>query len=123
MMSLALSISTWSPQLTYLCTAYKAYFLGMAKVSNAFAMSNILSAMGILAIIFNSLIVVRFGSRRNIMMIGLVFCGLLQLIIAVVYDKNPGQSATGKVLVALTCLYMMSYNVSTLVYLFFRCLT
>jgi len=68
--------------------------------------------MGILAIIFNSLIVVRFGSRRNIMMIGLVFCGLLQLIIAVVYDKQPGQSTTGKVLVALTCLYMMSYNVS-----------
>ncbi|KAK4117857.1 general substrate transporter [Canariomyces notabilis] len=90
--------------------AYKAYFLTMAKVSDPFAMSNILSTMGILAILFNSLIVVRFGQRRRIMMIGLGLCGILQLIIAVVYDKNPGTTATGTVTVALSCLYMMSYN-------------
>ncbi|KAK3372198.1 general substrate transporter [Podospora didyma] len=90
--------------------AYKAYFLTMAKVSDPFAMSNILSTMGILAIFFNSLIVVRFGRRRVITMIGLGVCGVLQLIIAVTYDKNPNSSSTGTVLVALTCLYMMSYN-------------
>jgi hypothetical protein len=82
----------------------------MSKVPNPFAMTNILSAMGILAIFFNSLIVVRYGRRRVIMMIGLAFCGILQLIIAVVYDKQPGTTSTGTVLVALTCIYMMSYN-------------
>jgi len=90
--------------------AYKAYFLGMANVSDPFAMSNILSTMGILAIIFNSLIVVRFGRRRVIISAGLILCGIFQLIIAVVYDKHPGTKSTGKVLVALTCVYMMSYN-------------
>ncbi|KAL2134968.1 hypothetical protein VTI74DRAFT_10195 [Chaetomium olivicolor] len=63
--------------------AYKAYFLGMSKVANPF--DNILSAMGILAIFFNSLIVVRYGRRRVIMMIG-------------------------QVLVSFTCVCMVSYN-------------
>ncbi|KAK3903686.1 general substrate transporter [Staphylotrichum tortipilum] len=90
--------------------AYKAYFLGMSKVPNPFGMSNILSAMGILAIIFNSLIVVRYGRRRVIIMTGLALCGIFQLIIAVVYEKNPGTKATGQVLVGFTCIYMMSYN-------------
>ncbi|KAK4139490.1 general substrate transporter [Dichotomopilus funicola] len=90
--------------------AYKAYFLGMSKVANPFGMSNILSAMGILAIIFNSLIVVRYGRRRVILMTGLVLCGVFQLIMAVVYDKQPGTTSTGQVLVAFTCVYMMSYN-------------
>ena len=82
----------------------------MSKVPNPFGMSNVLSAMGILAIIFNSLIVVRYGRRRVIMMTGLVLCGIFQLIIAVVYTKNPGTKATGQVLVGFTCIYMMSYN-------------
>lgn len=83
----------------------------MAKVPNPFAMSNILSTMGILAIVFNSLIVVRWGLRRNIMMTGLTVCGILQLIIAVVYDKRgPSDPAAANLLVAFTCLYMMSYN-------------
>ncbi|KAK3934915.1 hypothetical protein QBC46DRAFT_425377 [Diplogelasinospora grovesii] len=70
-------------------------------------MSNVLSAMGILAIFFNSLIVVRYGRHH---MIGLSVCGILQLIIAITYDKKPAAPETGEVLVALTCLYMMSYN-------------
>jgi MFS family permease len=82
----------------------------MSKVPNPFGMSNILSAMGILAILFNSLIVVRYGRRRVIMMIGLSLCGLFQLIIAVVYKTHPGTTSTGQVLVAFTCIYMMSYN-------------
>jgi len=44
-------------------------------------------------------------------MTGLLVCGVLQLIIAVVYDKNPGTKSTGRVIVALTSLYMFSYNV------------
>ncbi|KAK1758007.1 putative sugar transporter [Echria macrotheca] len=91
--------------------AYKAYFLRMAKVADPFAMSNVLSVMGIAAILFNSLIVVRFGRRRAILMIGLAVCGVFQLIIAVIYDKlGRDHAGAANTLVALTCLYMMSYN-------------
>ncbi|KAF2640727.1 monosaccharide transporter-like protein [Massarina eburnea CBS 473.64] len=90
--------------------AYKAYFLTMAKVTNPFAMSNVLSTIGIIAIIANSLIIIRFGRRRVLLMTGLLLCGLLQLIIAIVYMKQPGTKSTGMVIVALSCIYMFSYN-------------
>ncbi|KAK1765381.1 general substrate transporter [Phialemonium atrogriseum] len=90
--------------------AYKAYFLAMAKVSNPFGMTCVLSAVGLTAIMVNSLIVVRYGRRRVLILTGLVTCGFLQLIIAVVYDKKPGNIITGRVIVALTSLYMFSYN-------------
>lgn len=90
--------------------SYKAYFFTMAKVANPFAMGCVLSAIGLLALVLNSLIVVRYGRRRVLLMSGLGTCGVLQLIVAIVYDKNPGAKATGEVLVALSCLYMMSYN-------------
>jgi len=97
--------------------AYKAYFFKMANVQDPFAMTNVLSATGLLAIIINSLIVVRFGRRRVLLMGGFALCGILQLILAITYDKNPGAEATGKVLVALSCLYIMAYNVSSSTYL------
>ncbi|KAF2183949.1 general substrate transporter [Zopfia rhizophila CBS 207.26] len=90
--------------------AYKAYFFAMAKVSDPFAMTNVLSTIGLLAIIANSLIIVRFGRRRVLLMTGLLCCGILQLIIAIAYEKQPGTRTIGKVLVALSCLYMFSYN-------------
>jgi hypothetical protein len=99
-----------SHPLTNLCSAYKAYFLGMSNIPNPFGMSNILSAMGILAIVVNSLVVVRFGWRRVVLMAGLGLCGIFQLIIAVVYHMQPGATSTGVVLVAFTCVYMMCYN-------------
>ena len=82
----------------------------MAKVSNPFAMSNVLSTIGILAILLNSLIIVKFGNRRVLLMTGLIVCGILQLIVAVVYDKKPGTKGTGTIIIALSCLYMFSYN-------------
>jgi len=82
----------------------------MAKVSNPFAMSNVLSCIGIIAIIANSLIIVRFGNRRVLLMTGLLLCGILQIIIASVYHRKPGAKSTGTVIVALSCLYMFSYN-------------
>lgn len=90
--------------------AFKAYFLQMAKVSDPFAMSNVLSAISILAFIANSFIVVRYGNRRVLLMTGLLVCGFLQLIIAVVYHKAPNAKSTGKVTVGLTAIYMFSYN-------------
>ncbi|KAE8843850.1 hypothetical protein HRS9122_04953 [Pyrenophora teres f. teres] len=90
--------------------AYKAYFLQMAKVQDPFAMSNVLSAISIIAFIANSCIVVRYGNRRVLLMTGLLVCGILQLIIALVYHKAPDAKATGKVTVGLTGIYMFSYN-------------
>ncbi|KAI0010456.1 general substrate transporter [Xylariaceae sp. FL0662B] len=90
--------------------SYKAYFFTMAKVADPFAMGCVLSAIGLVALVINSLIVVRYGRRRVLLMSGLSTCGILQLIVAVVYDKNPGTKVTGQVIVALSCLYMMSYN-------------
>lgn len=91
--------------------AYKAYFFTMAKVADPFGMSCVLSTIGLLALVINSCVVVRFGRRRVLLMSGLTTCGILQLIIAVVYDKNPGTKTTGRAIVALTSLYMFSYNV------------
>ncbi|KAK2674603.1 Major facilitator, sugar transporter-like [Fusarium oxysporum f. sp. vasinfectum] len=90
--------------------AYKAYFFAMAKVQDPFAMSNVLSMAGMLAIIANVCIVVRYGRRRVLLLCGLITAGFFQLIIAIVYDHNPGAIVTGKVLVALSCFYMMAFN-------------
>ncbi|KAI0018112.1 general substrate transporter [Xylariomycetidae sp. FL0641] len=90
--------------------AFKAYFFAMAQIAQAFAMSCVLSAAGLVAIVANSLIVVRYGRRRVLLTAGLATCGLLQLAIAVVYDRHPGTQVTGAVIVALSCLYLMSYN-------------
>ncbi|KAL5117086.1 hypothetical protein ACEQ8H_005045 [Pleosporales sp. CAS-2024a] len=91
--------------------AFKAYFLQMANVSDPFAMSNILSSISILAFIANSFIVVRFGNRRNLLITGLILCGFLQLILALVYQTRPhDKKATGNLAVALTALYMFTYN-------------
>lgn len=90
--------------------AYKAYFFTMAKVSDPFGMSCVLSTIGLLALITNSLIVVKYGRRRVCLMSGLITCGILMLIIAVTYDKHPNEKSTGRVLVALSSLYMFSYN-------------
>lgn len=80
----------------------------MAKVQDPFAMSNVLSMAGMLAIITNVCIVVRYGRRRVLLFCGLITAGIFQLIIAVVYDHNPGAIVTGKVLVALSWFYMMA---------------
>ncbi|KAI1343253.1 general substrate transporter [Xylariaceae sp. FL0016] len=90
--------------------AYKAYFFAMAKIADAFAMSCVLSTTGLVAIIINSLVVVRYGRRRVLLTSGLSICGILQLIIAIVYSKDPGTKTTGAVIVALSCLYLMTYN-------------
>ncbi|KPI38038.1 putative glucose transporter rco-3 [Cyphellophora attinorum] len=82
--------------------AYKAYFFAMAKVDNPFGI--------LVAIIINSLIVVRYGRRRVLLMTGLIGCGFIQLIVALVYQQQPGKPSTGKVIVGLSCIYMMLYN-------------
>jgi hypothetical protein len=61
----------------------------VAKVQKPFAMTNILNAASLIAILINSLIIVCYGRRRVLLRAGFACCGILQLIIAVVYDKQP----------------------------------
>ncbi|KAK0380680.1 hypothetical protein CLIM01_01960 [Colletotrichum limetticola] len=90
--------------------AYKAYFFSVAQVEHPFAMTNVLSTAGLLAILANAFIVVRYGRRRLMLINGLVICGCLQLIMAVTYDKQPHTINAGKVLVAMSCIFMVAFN-------------
>ncbi|KAI8267682.1 Major facilitator-type transporter ecdD [Colletotrichum sp. SAR11_239] len=90
--------------------AYKAYFFTIARVEHPFAMTNVLSTCGLLAIIANALVVVRYGRRRVFLLSGLVLSGCFQLIMAITFDKHPNTVSTGNLLVAISCLFMIAYN-------------
>jgi len=90
--------------------AYGTYFFEMANVGNPFMNSCILVSVGVVAIFINLGVMVRYGRRRIFLTWGLIICGFCQLIIAVVYQKNPGTSATGKVVVAVSVIYLFVYN-------------
>lgn len=77
-----------------------------------FAMSNVIGACGLVSIIINALLIVRYGRRRVWLIGGLVSCGILQIIMAVVYDTRPGLFSTGKVIVALSSVQIAVYQVS-----------
>lgn len=75
-------------------------------------MTNVMSTAGLVAIVINAFIVVRYGRRRVLITTGLILCGICQLIMAVVYDKHPGTISTGRALVGMSSLYMFFFNVS-----------
>ena len=77
--------------------SYGTYFFEMAKVGSAFENSCILVAVGVIAILINSAIITRWGRRRVFLTVGMCLCGLTQLIVAVVYDKQGPGTSTGKV--------------------------
>jgi SP family sugar:H+ symporter-like MFS transporter len=90
----------------------------MAGIGNPFANSCILVAVGVVAILINSAIITSVGRRRVFLVTGLFICGLAQLLTAVVYTVNPGTTETGtpvetgRAIVGLAVLYIISYNVS-----------
>ena len=91
----------------------------MANVGNPFMNSCILISVGVVAIFINLGVMVRYGRRRIFLTWGLIICGFCQLIIALVYQKNPGTNATGKVIVAVSVIYIFVYNVSLPTSLFY----
>ncbi len=82
----------------------------MAKVGSPFENSCILVAVGVLAILINSAVITRYGRRRVFLTIGMTVCGISQLIVAVVYDKQGAGTATGKVIVGVSVVYIVGYN-------------
>jgi MFS transporter, SP family, sugar:H+ symporter len=82
----------------------------MANIGDAFQNSCILTGLGVIAMLVNSALVTRWGYRRPTMMTGFAFCGLSQLLIAVIYTVEPGTVKTGKAIVGLSVLYIAGYN-------------
>lgn len=90
--------------------AYGTYFFEMANVGNAFENSCILTGTGVAALLFNALIITKYGRRRVMMLSGFTVCGLSQLIMAIVYTVEPGTQKTGKAIVGLSVIYIVAYN-------------
>lgn len=82
----------------------------MANIGSAFENSCILVAVGVVAIIANSLVITRFGRRRVFLITGLILCGITQLIMAAIYNASPGTRSTSKAVVGLSVLYIVAYN-------------
>jgi MFS transporter, SP family, sugar:H+ symporter len=72
----------------------------MAGITDAFQMSCVMTAVGVVAIIANSCVISKFGRRRVFLMVGMSICGVSQFIIAAVYRSGPGTANTGKVSIA-----------------------
>lgn len=109
MLSIA-SITSQAASGSMFIIAYGTYFLAMANIGDPFENSCIMIGCGVAAIIINSCVTMKYGRRRVFLISGLVVCGFCQLIIAAVYTAAPGTETTGKVTVAITILYIMSYN-------------
>ncbi|KAF2182994.1 general substrate transporter [Zopfia rhizophila CBS 207.26] len=104
------AISTQAASGAMFMIAYGTYFFEMAHVGNAFQNSCILTAVGVVVIIINSTVISKFGRRRVFLMGGMAICGASQLIVAAVYNVRPNTVGTGKVIVAMSVVYIMGYN-------------
>lgn len=90
--------------------SYGTYFFTMAKVGSPFMNSCILTAVGVVIIILNSFVIVKYGRRRVFLTAGMIMCGLCQLIVAAIYTTHPGTQSTGKAIVGVSVLYIIGYN-------------
>lgn len=92
--------------------AYGTYFFEMANIGDSFANSCILVGVGVVGILINSAVITQIGRRRIFLIIGLIVCGLTQLVTAIIYTVQPGTESTGRAIVGLSVLYILAYNVS-----------
>lgn len=90
--------------------AYGTYFFAMAGIGQPFENSCILVGVGVIAILINSAVITKYGRRRVFLVTGLLLCALFQLIVAIAYTVAPGTKRTGQVIVAMSVLYIISYN-------------
>ncbi|KAH7132549.1 general substrate transporter [Dendryphion nanum] len=104
------AISTQAASGAMFMIAYGTYFFEMAKVGNAFQNTCILTAVGVVVIIINSCVISRIGRRRVFLMTGMSICAVSQFVVAAVYRSNPGTTGTGKVIIAMSVIYLCGYN-------------
>ncbi|RYP82355.1 hypothetical protein DL770_005614 [Monosporascus sp. CRB-9-2] len=105
-----LALTTQAASGAMFVIAFGTYFFEMANVGNAFENSCILTGVGVAALLANSFIITRYGRRRRLMITGLLLCGVMQLIMAVIYTMEPGTQRSGKILVGLSVIYIVAYN-------------
>lgn len=91
-------------------TRYGTYFFQMAGVGKPFENAVVLVTVGVIAIIINTMVITKYGRRRVFLVSGLLLCGVVQLIIAAVYDAQPTADSTLKLIVAMTVIYILGYN-------------
>lgn len=82
----------------------------MSGTDKPFMYSVIQSAAGCTVILLNSCIIVRYGRRRVFLTCGMAICGIAQLAVALVYDKQSRTKATGRAIVGLSTMYLVTYN-------------
>ena len=91
---------------------YGTYFFAMANIAGQYFRDTcILQGIGLFAIVVNNFLITKYGYRRVFLTAGLIICGLTQLIMAAIYTRNPGTVSTGKAVVALSILYLFTFNV------------
>jgi MFS transporter, SP family, sugar:H+ symporter len=88
---------------------YGTYFFLMSGSSQPFQDSIILSCLGLIAIMLMSFII-RWLSRRMILMVSFFIQAICMLIIAVIYTAAPTSPAALKCLVAFVSIYIFFYG-------------
>jgi MFS transporter, SP family, sugar:H+ symporter len=88
---------------------YGTYFFLMSGSTQPFQDSIIVSCIGLLAVMMMAFIV-RYLSRRAILMTSIFVQAITMLVIAVVYTVAPTSPAALKCLVAFVCIYIFFYG-------------
>jgi len=89
--------------------SYGTYFFEMAGVGQPFQNACILSGVGVIVNMLSWYAITRVG-RRPLVLTGIFFSGICQLVTAAVYQAAPGTPTTGKVIVGMGVLYIIFYN-------------
>ncbi|KAI0880607.1 general substrate transporter [Annulohypoxylon maeteangense] len=87
---------------------YTTYFLTVAGVKEAFALSTMITCMGLVGVLASISIVLYVG-RRVMLLIGVGACGFCQLAFAIAWTVAPGTEATAKSVVAFIALFTFFY--------------
>ncbi|KAF2092643.1 MFS transporter [Rhizodiscina lignyota] len=87
---------------------YTTYFLQVAGVKNPFGYSIMVTCFGLLGVLV-SITFVRYVDRRNIMLVGVLACGICQLVPAITWSVSPNTDVAGRVVVAFITLFTFSY--------------
>jgi len=77
-------------------------------VKKPFEYSVLVTCTGLLGVIF-SFFFVRLIDRRTVMLVGVVACGICQLVPAIAWTKDPGSENTGRVVVGFIALFTFFY--------------
>jgi SP family sugar:H+ symporter-like MFS transporter len=88
---------------------YGTYFFLMSGSTQPFQDSIIVSCIGLLAVMMMT-VIIRYLSRRTILLLAFVVQAVSMLIIAIIYTAAPTSGSALKCLVAFVCIYIFFYG-------------